>query len=292
MDLRKSLLFLGRRDYAAAEDSLRVMAARHQADASWRDGFLNNLAGVLASRGKLAEANRVLTTLAEQRRAQGEVGGALEAELARVFPIAVFREDQRAAKAVLDGLLKAYPPERMAEPERPLVSLIQAASIAGDRETATRLFEEFQRHRGNLPGRAWGFVKESMRGQVLSMRKETLPEALAGFHKSAVTCSYCVDPPMALAFDRAGMPDSALRYLERWADSGENIWEVGWYWDWPPVAYLRLGELYEAKADTAKAIDFYGRFTELWREADPEFQPKVKDIRRRISELRAEPRRP
>jgi Flp pilus assembly protein TadD len=292
MDLRKSLLFLGMRDFATAEDSLRVMTARHQADASWHDLFLNNLAGVLAIRGKLAEANRALTTLAEQRRAQGEVGGALEAELARVFPIAVFREDQRAAKAVLDGLLKAWPPERMAEPERPLVNLIQAAVVAGDRETATRFFEEFQRHRGNIAGRAWGFIKEGMRGQVLSMRKETLSEALAGFHRSAVTCSYCVDPAMAHAFDRAGMTDSALVYLQRWANSGENIWEVGWYWDWPPVAYLRLGELYEARADTAKAIDFYGRFTELWREADPEFQPKVKDIIRRIAELRAEPRRP
>ena len=292
LDSRKALLFLGKRDYATAEDSLRVMAARHQADASWHDGFLNNLAGVLAIRGKLAEANRILTTLAEQRRARNVVDGALEAELARVFPIAVFREEPRAAKGLLDGLLKAYPPERLAEPDRPLARLIETAVIAGDRETATRLFEEFQRHRGNIPGRAWNFLKESMRGQVLSMRKETLSEALAGFHKSAVTCAYCVDPPMALAFDRAGMRDSALVYLQRWADSGENVWEVGYYWDWAPVAYLRLGELYEARADTAKAVDFYGRFTELWREADPEFQPKVKDIRRRIAELSSDPRRP
>ena len=97
---------------------------------------------------------------------------------------------------------------------------------------------------------------------------------------------------MALAFDRAGMTDSALVYLQRWDDSGENIWEAGWYWPWAPVAYLRLGELYEARADTAKAVDFYSRFTELWREADAEFQPKVRDIRRRIAELSAEPRRP
>jgi tetratricopeptide (TPR) repeat protein len=124
------------------------------------------------------------------------------------------------------------------------------------------------------------------------MRKETLPEALAGFHKSAATCSYCVDPPMAVAFERAGMADSALVYLQRWADAGENIWEAGVYWDWAPVAYFRLGELYEARGDRTRAVDYYGRFTELWREADPEFQPKVKDIRRRIAELSAEPRRP
>ena len=156
--------------------------------------------------------------------------------------------------------------------------------------TATRLFEEFQRHRGNVPGRAWNFIKEGVRGEVLAMRQETLRDALVGFHKSAATCSYCVDPPMALAFDRAGMTDSALVYLQRWADAGENIWEAGWYWAWPPVAYLRLGELYEARADTAKAVDFYGRFTELWREADAEFQPKVRDIRAG-SRVNAEPRR-
>jgi Flp pilus assembly protein TadD/aminoglycoside phosphotransferase (APT) family kinase protein len=292
MDMRKALLLLGRRDFAAAEDSLRVMTTRHQANAPWHDRFLNNLAGVLAIRGKVAEANRALATLAEQRRAQGDLSNALEAELARVFPIAVFREDQPAAQAVLDGLLKAYPPERMAEPERPLIGLIQAAVIVGDRGTATRMFEEFQRHRGNVPGRAWGFLREGARGQVLSMRKETLPEALAGFHKSAATCSYCVDPPMAVAFERAGMADSALVYLQRWADAGENIWEAGVYWDWAPVAYFRLGELYEARGDRTRAVDYYGRFTELWREADPEFQPKVKDIRRRIAELSAEPRRP
>jgi len=39
-------------------------------------------------------------------------------------------------------------------------------------------------------------------------------------------------------------------------------------------------------------VDYYGRFTELWREADPEFQPKVKEVRRRIAELKPDLRRP
>ena len=292
MDFRLTLLQLGRRDYAAAEDSLRVMTARYQANVSWHDGFLNNLAGVLAIRGKLTEASRALATLAEQRAARGEVGNALETESQRVTPTALYREDQRAAKAMLDALLKAHPLERMAAPERPLVGLIQAAVAAGDRELATRLLDEFSTNRGNIPGRAWSFVKQNMRGQVLAMSKETIPEGLAEFRKSAATCAYCVDPPMALAFERAGMTDSALAHFQRWADKGENIWEAGVYFHWAPIAYIRLGELYEAKGDTVKAVDYYGRFTELWREADPEFQPKVKEVRRRIADLTAEPRRP
>ena len=290
LDFRKTLLPLGRRDYAVAEDSLRVMAARYQANPVWHDQFLNNLAGVLAIRGKVDEANRLLATLAELRFKRGEVSSGMETEVARIIPIALYREDQRAAKAALEGILKARPLERMAENDRPLVNLIGAAVSAGDRETATRLLEEFNRNRGNIPGRAWPFLKASMRGQILAMSKETIPDALAEFRRSRESCTICVDPSMAMAFDRAGMTDSAVAHFQSWADAGESLWEAGVYWHVAPAAYLRLGELYEAKGDKTKAVDFYGRFTELWREADPEFQPKVKEVRRRIAELSAEPR--
>jgi len=292
LDMRKAILLLGRRDFAAAEDSLRVMTSRYQASAAWHDAFLNNLAGALAIRGKVEEANRALATLAEQRAARGETGNALEAEMMRAMPVALFREDKPAGKAMLDALLKAHPVERMPERERPLPVLINTAVAVGDRETATRLLDEFNRNPGNIPGRAWDFLRAGARGAVLSMSKETMPEALAEFRKAAAVCGSCFESPMALAFERAGMPDSALAHYQRWADIGDNIWEVGVYFHSAPGAYLRLGELYEAKGDTTKAVDYYGRFTELWREADPEFQPKVKEVKRRIAELKAEPRRP
>jgi Flp pilus assembly protein TadD len=292
MDFRKTLLDLGRRNFAAAEDSLRAMAARNQANASWRDAFLNNLAGVLAIRGKLAEANRTLATLAEQRRARGEAGGALEAEVKRVFPVALYRQDQRAAKEMLDEILKAHPPEQLAEAERPLVTLIQAAVISGDRESANRLLDEFNRTPGNIPARAWGFLKAGAKGAVLSLRKETLPEAIDELREAAATCAYCDEPMLALAFERAGMVDSARAHLQHWADVGENIWEGGVYFHWPPIAYFRLGELYQQKGDTAHATEFYGKFAELWKDADPELLPRVKEAKRRIAELMAEPRRP
>jgi tetratricopeptide (TPR) repeat protein len=261
------------------------MTARYRANASWHDAFLNNLAGVLAIRGKLAEADRALASLAEARSGRGEAGSALDAELMRVIPVALYREDQRAAKAALDAVLRTHPLERMSEPDRPMASLIRARVSVGDQEAASRLLDEFGRNHGNIPGRVWEFVMLEMRGEVVAMRKESLPEAIAAFRKAAVICSYCVDPPMALAFERAGQADSALVYFQRWADTGENFWEAGIYFHWPPLAYFRLGELYEAKGDKTKAVDFYGRFTELWREADPELQPRVKEARRRIAAL-------
>ena len=292
MDMRESLLELGRRDFAAAETRLRAQVARYQANAPWHDAFLNNLAGALAIRGKLAEADRMQRTLSEERSGRGDATNAMEVELLRVIPIALYREDPRAAKLALDAVLRSHPLDRMQPQERPLLAGIYAATSAGDRDLASRLLEEFSRNRGNIPGRAWGFLLQLARGEVLTMKKESLPEGLAAFRKVAVVCAYCAEAPMGLAFERAGLPDSALVHYQRWADVGENIWEAGVYYHWAPITYLRLGELYQAKGDTAKAVDFYGRFTELWREADAEFQPKVKDIKRRIAELRPDRPRP
>ena len=51
-------------------------------------------------------------------------------------------------------------------------------------------------------------------------------------------------------------------------------------------AYKRLGELYESKGDTAKAITNYERFVDLWKDAEPALQSKVREVRARLDRLR------
>jgi hypothetical protein len=50
---------------------------------------------------------------------------------------------------------------------------------------------------------------------------------------------------------------------------------------------MRLGELYEAKADTKTAATYYASFLDLWKNADPELQPKVQDVKRRLAAIQA-----
>jgi hypothetical protein len=45
------------------------------------------------------------------------------------------------------------------------------------------------------------------------------------------------------------------------------------------------GELYEARGDRARALDYYGRFVELWKDADPALQPAVREVRARMAAL-------
>ena len=48
---------------------------------------------------------------------------------------------------------------------------------------------------------------------------------------------------------------------------------------------VRAGELHEGKGDTQNALRRYQEFLELWRNADPELQPRVREIRERVGRL-------
>jgi tRNA A-37 threonylcarbamoyl transferase component Bud32/tetratricopeptide (TPR) repeat protein len=118
-------------------------------------------------------------------------------------------------------------------------------------------------------------------------------EALAAFRRAGDADSGRLEPVrlgrtssrVARAFDRAGRADSAAVFFARYADR-----EVDWRTDAPfsyPLALRRLGELAEARGDLAEAIRRYRAFAQLWRDADPELQPQVADVRRRIAALEA-----
>jgi len=98
-------------------------------------------------------------------------------------------------------------------------------------------------------------------------------------------CHVCPVPRLAFAYDQAGQADSALATYERYVTMPWLIrfgFADSW---WLAFAYERLGDLYEQRADTARAILYYGKFVDLWKDADPELQPRVEAARRAIDAL-------
>lgn len=92
----------------------------------------------------------------------------------------------------------------------------------------------------------------------------------------------------ALSFEAMEQPDSALVALELLVSTPEPF---PFHNDYSrPGAYRRLGERYEAKGDRTRALEYYGRFVDVWKDADAELQSRVADVRRRIAELTARER--
>ena len=106
------------------------------------------------------------------------------------------------------------------------------------------------------------------------------------FRELLPACRICVLVEVGMAYDAAGMADSAVlvyeQYLElddlnRSQQDNVNLFQV----------LRRLGELYDQQGNTERAIDYYNRFVELWENAEPALQPQVEEIRSRLAELTA-----
>ncbi len=84
--------------------------------------------------------------------------------------------------------------------------------------------------------------------------------------------------------EAAGRHDEAREMYARSLD-GTAMTEVRWYPIWSLDALERMGRLADEAGDTARALEAYRRFAELWADADPELRPRVERARARIAAL-------
>jgi tetratricopeptide (TPR) repeat protein len=82
------------------------------------------------------------------------------------------------------------------------------------------------------------------------------------------------------------MTDSARVAYEAYADDLATT-HIGQDTDLP-ISLIRLGEIYEAQGNRERAIEYYTRLVDLWKDADPILQPRIRDIRARVGKLAGE----
>jgi tetratricopeptide (TPR) repeat protein len=95
-------------------------------------------------------------------------------------------------------------------------------------------------------------------------------------------------PTLGRAYDAAGNRDSAIAIGERYTRT-PDVYRFLVDWLELAAAHKRLGGLYEQSGNVESAVEHYNEFVELWKDADPELQPQVEDVRRRIARLVGEP---
>jgi tetratricopeptide (TPR) repeat protein len=97
-------------------------------------------------------------------------------------------------------------------------------------------------------------------------------------------CDACTFANIARAYDKANVADSAIVYFEKFFASNTD-YRPNVDFSTRGPAMRRLGELYEAKGDRAKAAHYYQECVDLWKNADPEFQPQVAEIKKRLARM-------
>ena len=214
--------------------------------------------------------------------------------------IATLGESPRGLQR-MDGLLARIPLKSLYVADRPYFSVATTYARLGRPDRALAILAEYDRdvrdtafRHAHLPElhRARGEIELAMNRPTDAISEFQLGDQLDG--RPATACAVCLSINLARAYDMARQPDSAIVMFERYlATPYFERFDVPLFGEFPdpvdpvflPAVHRRLAELYEAKGDTAKAVEQYRAFIDLWKNADPEVQPRVVEARRRLTQL-------
>ncbi len=286
----QALLAQVRRDLPTAERMLR-QAREHQGESRFVRGFATRgLARLAELQGKIAESRRHLLGLLAQLESENAGPEYLDVAASLAILDARYGSDRAAATAVLAAALSRYPLGSLEPLDRPYIDLILAFAEAGKVEEAKRLYREFE---AVVPEgtRRFRLERHAARGAIAEAegRHEDALEAYGAWFVEAGGCGICGSYELGTIHDRLGHPDSAISAFERVTDKPtmDSARDLESYALAPSLK--RLGELYESRGDRRRAADYYGRFIDLWKNADTDLQPAVREVRGRLAHLAREP---
>jgi tetratricopeptide (TPR) repeat protein len=204
-----------------------------------------------------------------------------------------FRGNPARARARLDAMLATSPITALAPLDRPYAHLAYAYALAGAVDRAKAMLQavaDLREPAYATVNSNWSWIHSAL-GEI-AIAQHRPKDALAEF-RAADTASDggAADIPpswseasIGRAFDLAGEPDSAIAYYAAYSASRDPL-RMMYDPYFRASIEKRLGELYEAKGDREKAIEHLTKFVKLWRRADPELQPAVRDAQQRIARL-------
>ncbi len=280
---RRIQLAFTRRDYAAAEAMLNDLREEQRGSPFWRQWTSSMLARVATLRGRLRDAGRQwddARAAAGQRDLAAEV---VNIEMERAINELFAAGWVDAGNARIGRILGQYPLESLPPHDRPYYLLILFWATAGDPGRARAVLADFEIAEHVAASRDAQREVTEARGLV-ALASGEYDRAIDALHRADDgPCMACSLVLLARAYDAAGRSDSAVALWERFATTNAR-WA---FLDSTelPTAHRRAGQLYEQLGERQKAIEHYNAFLEMWRDADPELQPVVEEVRARLARL-------
>ncbi len=276
-----------RGDYPTAQRSLQEMQTNGPSTPYWRQQDAMDAAALYAVQGKVAQAEAQYRTAAQIAESRGSLADYFFANSSLALLELRQRNGPDQAVAVLASALSKHPLSTIDSVDRPYLQLASAYAVAGKPEESERLLAEYGRVtpaglQTEDPAR-FGVL-----GDIASARARYADAVAAYKSERELNGIPQVDEfQLAEAFAKAGQTDSARVYYEAFIKTG-GPYRVLSDAFWLAASYQRLGELYEAQGDRQKATQNYLKLADLWKDADPELQPIVKDAHARVARLSAE----
>ena len=287
--LLETTIDLSRRDFTTAETVVQRRRDSGRIGPEEQAATSNVLASIAEARGQLAAAAQHERDFMAESEARGLPRDYLVGATRLALLDLRYRDRPADALAEVSAALAKHPLESLPAADRPYLQLATVYAVARKPVDARRYLKEYEaavpeqvRRSVQTRGLAYGAVAEA------EGRPQDAIPAYREVYASTGFCGVCGLPQLAAAYDRLGQPDSARAVYQRYVDTPAAF---PWSTDRGHLAaaYKRLGELYEARNDRKQAVKYYEKFVDLWKDADAELQPGVKEVRGRLAKLAQEP---
>jgi tetratricopeptide (TPR) repeat protein len=240
-------------------------------------------------RGRLHEAERRFDEVKEPRaHVRGDTLNIYQLATFHATVDGLIRGDAARGLAELDAAVRAAPDKS------PMIGTLQLAAtyaFLGNPARARDILSRYLPAIDTLRRRGEAVPIARTLGAI-AMAEGKTDSAVAYFRRGdfeadglpSFNCAVCTPYFIGIAFDRGGRADSARKYLTAFVE-GTGSGHVNIDPNFLGPTLLRLGQLYEAAGDAKHALEYYGRFVDLWAHADPELQARVTDARAHIAQL-------
>jgi tetratricopeptide (TPR) repeat protein len=200
-----------------------------------------------------------------------------------------------------DAELEKFKIDSLPVLDRPYFTLVAVQAVTGRADRAKALLAKFDAAVRDTAMRRWqanGILEAQAN---IAYAEKRWPDAIRLAREASRRpdgpvngCIECVPLAMLRLFAEGGMVDSALYYYDIYKKTPVGSrpregpdYRIG------AAMVERIAKMYEAKGDAASAAAHYRDFIEMWKDADPELQPRVKAARERVAKLSpVEGRRP
>ena len=281
----RAFLTSARREYDSAEVETRALAQTAR-DPTWQASAAGGLAALYLVRGRLAAAEAQLRRAMTMDEQRGVPGRYVEDAIGIAIMNVHYRNAPDAARREVEEALRRHPLASIPAEDRPYLALAFLYADAGQPDRARQILAEFETAvpEGARRGQPFRYGAAAQIAFAEGRIEEAIRDYRTWYDEDG--CAVCGLFLLGRAYERAGQRDSAVAVYER------AVTTPGYFRAFEEEAtlgptYRRLGELYEQRGDTARAREYYGRFVELWKDADAELQPSVREVRQRLVKLGA-----
>jgi eukaryotic-like serine/threonine-protein kinase len=285
LGLDHAVLTAAHGELAAADSELRSSVPRIKSAGARSQGAWI-AASIATARGRVHDGQRwAAQSITDAPGTPNFASERLAVMLDSAWVEAYFRNDPVAARATIKRALAQVPMESLAPADRPWQSLLLVAAAMHDGAAARSYQASLEKDLSTTKQATLIGYKDAVHGVVAmadNRPKDAVPLFAAAFKGDIGRED--VGPWRAQAFDLANEPDSAIVEFELYANASDVLLQT--QRNFLAGSYKRLGELYEGKGNATKAIENYQKFIDLWKDADPELQPAVKQAKARLEELK------